>query len=585
MADAKRIRRAAQRRALRRVFAYIRRCRGLLVLSLLLAAATVGLTLYVPILLGRAIDAMVGAGQVDLEKIVRLLVLSGILVAVTAALKWVMNTVNNALTYRIVRDMRRDAFHHIQRLPLSYLDAHPSGEIVSRVIADVDQFADGLLMGSAQLFTGIMTIVGTLAFMLSIHPGITAVVVVLTPLSLLLASFIARRTFSMFREQSVTRGEQTAFVDEAIGGQKLAKAFGREAEHCRRFDEINDRLERCSMRATFFSSLVNPTTRLINNLIYAGVGMAGALAAIGGGLTVGGLSCFLSYAGQYAKPFNEISGVITELQNALACADRVFELLEQPAQPADAPRVLPLPQGNVALEDVSFSYTPERPLIDGLSLTVRPGQRIAVVGPTGCGKTTLINLLMRFYDVNGGRICVEGEDIRTVSRDSLRAGYGMVLQETWLKHGTVRENLLFGRPDATDDEMIIAAKDAHADSFIRRLPQGYDTVISADGGELSAGQRQLLCIARVMLCQPPMLILDEATSSIDARTELKIQAAFDRLMRGRTTFIVAHRLSTIREADVILVMRDGHIVEQGDHETLLAADGFYAKLYNSQFAG
>ena len=585
MADAKRIRRAAQMRALRRVFAYIRRCRGLLVLSLLLAAATVGLTLYVPILLGRAIDAMVGAGQVDLEKIVRLLVLSGILVAVTAALKWVMNTVNNALTYRIVRDMRRDAFHHIQRLPLSYLDAHPSGEIVSRVIADVDQFADGLLMGSAQLFTGIMTIVGTLAFMLSIHPGITAVVVVLTPLSLLLASFIARRTFSMFREQSVTRGEQTAFVDEAIGGQKLAKAFGREAEHCRRFDEINDRLERCSMRATFFSSLVNPTTRLINNLIYAGVGMAGALAAIGGGLTVGGLSCFLSYAGQYAKPFNEISGVITELQNALACADRVFELLEQPAQPADAPRVLPQPQGNVALEDVSFSYTPERPLIDGLSLTVRPGQRIAVVGPTGCGKTTLINLLMRFYDVNGGRICVEGEDIRTVSRDSLRAGYGMVLQETWLKHGTVRENLLFGRPDATDGEMIAAAKDAHADSFIRRLPQGYDTVISADGGELSAGQRQLLCIARVMLCQPPMLILDEATSSIDARTELKIQAAFDRLMRGRTTFIVAHRLSTIREADVILVMRDGHIVEQGDHETLLAADGFYAKLYNSQFAG
>ncbi len=584
MADAKRIRRAAQMRALRRVFAYIRRCRGLLVLSVLLAAATVGLTLYVPILLGRAIDAMVGAGQVDLEKIVRLLVLSGILVAVTAALKWVMNTVNNALTYRIVRDMRRDAFHHIQRLPLSYLDAHPSGEIVSRVIADVDQFADGLLMGSAQLFTGIMTIVGTLAFMLSIHPGITAVVV-LTPLSLLLASFIARRTFSMFREQSVTRGEQTAFVDEAIGGQKLAKAFGREVEHCRRCDEINDRLERCSMRATFFSSLVNPTTRLINNLIYAGVGMAGALAAIGGGLTVGGLSCFLSYAGQYAKPFNEISGVITELQNALACADRVFELLEQPAQSADAPRALPQPQGNVALEDVSFSYTPERPLIDGLSLTVRPGQRIAVVGPTGCGKTTLINLLMRFYDVDGGRICVEGEDIRTVSRDSLRAGYGMVLQETWLKHGTVRENLLFGRPDATDDEMIIAAKDAHADSFIRRLPQGYDTVISADGGELSAGQRQLLCIARVMLCQPPMLILDEATSSIDARTELKIQAAFDRLMRGRTTFIVAHRLSTIREADVILVMRDGHIVEQGDHETLLAADGFYAKLYNSQFAG
>ena len=555
------------------------------VLALILSAANVAGTLYVPIAVGRAIDCIAAPGQVDLAAAARALAGAAAAAAGAAALQWCISDLFNRMAFSAVRDVRRQAFSKLQRLPLSYLDAHPSGDTLSRMIADVDQFADGLLMGSAQLFTGIMTIVGTLAFMLSIHPGITAVVVVLTPLSLLLASFIARRTFSMFREQSVTRGEQTAFVDEAIGGQKLAKAFGREEEHCRRFDEINDRLERCSMRATFFSSLVNPTTRLINNLIYAGVGMAGALAAIGGGLTVGGLSCFLSYAGQYAKPFNEISGVITELQNALACADRVFELLEQPAQSADAPRALPQPQGNVALEDVSFSYTPERPLIDGLSLTVRPGQRIAVVGPTGCGKTTLINLLMRFYDVDGGRICVEGEDIRTVSRDSLRAGYGMVLQETWLKHGTVRENLLFGRPDATDGEMIAAAKDAHADSFIRRLPQGYDTVISADGGELSAGQRQLLCIARVMLCQPPMLILDEATSSIDARTELKIQAAFDRLMRGRTTFIVAHRLSTIREADVILVMRDGHIVEQGDHETLLAADGFYAKLYNSQFAG
>ena len=585
MADqSRKEKRAGQRAVLRQVLTYIRRCRLLLLLSVLLAAATVALSLYVPILLGRAIDAMLGAGQVRFSVIRPLLLQAGILVAVTALLQWVMNTVNNAITYRVIRDMRRDAFHHIQALPLSYLDAHPVGEIVSRVIADVDQFADGLLMGFTQLFTGIVTILGTLVFMLAIHPGITLVVVLLTPLSLLIASFIARHTFAMFRDQSVTRGEQTAFVDEMVNQQKVVKAFGREEENQRRFDEINDRLQRCSLRATFFSSLVNPTTRLINNLIYAGVGLTGALAAIGGGLSVGGLSCFLSYAGQYAKPFNEISGVVTELQNALACAGRVFELLRQPAQSPDPAHALPAPRGYVSLENVSFAYSPDRPLIEGLQLSVTPGRRVAIVGPTGCGKTTLINLLMRFYDVDGGRILVEGEDIRTVSRQSLRAAYGMVLQETWLKHGTVRENLLFGRPQATEEEMIAAAKAAHAHGFITRLPHGYDTVISGESGNLSAGQRQLLCIARVMLCQPPMLILDEATSSIDARTELKIQAAFDRLMRGRTTFIVAHRLSTIREADVILVMRDGHIVEQGRHEELLEKGGFYAQLYNSQFA-
>ena len=569
---------------LRQVLTYIGRYRWMLWCSVLLAAATVALTLYVPILLGRAIDRMVGAGQVDLGAILPLLVQSGVLVLLTAVLQWVMNTVNNALTYRIIRDMRRDAFYHLQKLPLSYLDTHPVGEIVSRMIADVDQFADGLLMGFTQLFTGVVTILGTLIFMLSIHPPITLVVVVLTPLSLLIASFIAKRTFKMFRQQSVTRGEQTAFIDEMVNQQKIVQAFGREEENQRQFNAINDRLEVCSLKAAFFSSLVNPTTRLINSLIYAGVGLAGALAVVGGGLTVGGLSCFLSYAGQYAKPFNEISGVVTEMQNALACAGRVFDLLAQPAETPDAPGTLPPITGRVELDGVAFAYTPERPLIDGLSLTVQPGQRVAIVGPTGCGKTTLINLLMRFYDVDGGSIRVEGQDIRTVRRHSLRAAYGMVLQETWLKTGTVRENLLFGNPDATEEELRQAAKAAHADGFIRRLPQGYDTVISGDSGNLSAGQRQLLCIARLMLAKPPMLILDEATSSIDALTELRIQQAFDRLMEGRTTFIVAHRLSTIRTADVILVMRDGHIVEQGRHEELLKKGGFYAELYNSQFA-
>lgn len=568
---------------LRQVLAYIGRYRWMLWCSVLLAAATVALTLYVPILLGRAIDRMVGAGQVDLGAIVPLLVQSGVLVLLTAVLQWVMNTVNNALTYRIIRDMRRDAFYHLQRLPLSYLDTHPVGEIVSRMIADVDQFADGLLMGFTQLFTGVVTILGTLIFMLSIHPPITLVVVVLTPLSLLIASFIAKRTFKMFRQQSVTRGEQTAFIDEMVNQQKIVQAFGREEENQRQFNAINDRLEVCSLKAAFFSSLVNPTTRLINSLIYAGVGLAGALAVVGGGLTVGGLSCFLSYAGQYAKPFNEISGVVTEMQNALACAGRVFDLLAQPAETPDATGTLPPITGRVELDGVAFAYTPERPLIDGLNLTVQPGQRVAIVGPTGCGKTTLINLLMRFYDVDEGSIRVEEQDIRFVSRHSLRSAYGMVLQETWLKTGTVRENLLFGNPDATEEELHQAAKAAHADGFIRRLPQGYDTVISGDSGNLSAGQRQLLCIARLMLAKPPMLILDEATSSIDALTELRIQQAFDRLMEGRTTFIVAHRLSTIRTADVILVMRDGHIVEQGKHDELLQKGGFYAELYNSQF--
>ncbi len=569
---------------LRQVLTYIGRYRWMLWCSVLLAAVTVALTLYVPILLGRAIDRMVGAGQVDLGAILPLLVQSGVLVLLTAVLQWVMNTVNNALTYRIIRDMRRDAFYHLQKLPLSYLDTHPVGEIVSRMIADVDQFADGLLMGFTQLFTGVVTILGTLIFMLSIHPPITLVVVVLTPLSLLIASFIAKRTFKMFRQQSVTRGEQTAFIDEMVNQQKIVQAFGREEENQRQFNAINDRLEVCSLKAAFFSSLVNPTTRLINSLIYAGVGLAGALAVVGGGLTVGGLSCFLSYAGQYAKPFNEISGVVTEMQNALACAGRVFDLLAQPAETPDAPGTLPPITGRVELDGVAFAYTPERPLIDGLNLTVQPGQRVAIVGPTGCGKTTLINLLMRFYDVDAGSIRVEGQDIRSVRRHSLRASYGMVLQETWLKTGTVRENLLFGNPDATEEELHRAAKAAHADGFIRRLPQGYDTVISGDSGNLSAGQRQLLCIARLMLAKPPMLILDEATSSIDALTELRIQQAFDRLMEGRTTFIVAHRLSTIRTADVILVMRDGHIVEQGKHEELLEKGGFYAELYNSQFA-
>lgn len=575
-----------QMQALRKVLRRLKRYRLLLALSILFAAVTVALTLYVPVLVGEAIDLILGPGQVDFTGIAALLVRIAWIVAVTALLQWLMNTINNKITYQVVRDVRDEAFRKIQILPLKYLDAHPHGEIVSRVIADVDQFADGLLMGFTQLFTGIVTILGTLCFMLSIHPGITLVVVLLTPISLFVASFIARRTYAMFKLQSETRGRQTALIDEMIGGQKTVQAFSHEKASLDQFDEVNDQLAKYSLRATFFSSITNPATRFVNSVVYAGVGLTGALVAIGGGITVGNLTCLLSYANQYTKPFNEISGVVTELQNALACAGRIFELIEQEPQVPEEPdaAVLSNVKGHVSLQDVSFSYDPDRPLIGGLNLAVKPGQRIAIVGPTGCGKTTLINLLMRFYDVDGGAIAVEGEDIRTVTRRSLRSSYGMVLQETWLKTGTIRENIKMGRPDATDDEMIAAARASHAHGFIRRLPKGYDTFITEDGGSLSQGQKQLLCIARVMLCHPSMLILDEATSSIDTRTELKVQEAFDRLMRGRTTFIVAHRLSTIRSADKILVMRDGRIIEQGKHEELLEKGGFYSKLYNSQFA-
>ena len=575
-----------QMQALRKVLRRLKRYRLLLALSILFAAVTVALTLYVPVLVGEAIDLILGPGQVDFTGIAALLVRIAWIVAVTALLQWLMNTINNKITYQVVRDVRDEAFRRIQILPLKYLDAHPHGEIVSRVIADVDQFADGLLMGFTQLFTGVVTILGTLCFMLSIHSGITLVVVLLTPISLFVASFIARRTYAMFKLQSETRGRQTAIIDEMIGSQKTVQAFSHEKASLDQFDEVNDQLAKYSLRATFFSSITNPATRFVNSVVYAGVGLTGALVAIGGGITVGNLTCLLSYANQYTKPFNEISGVVTELQNALACAGRIFDLIEQEPQVPEEPdaAVLSNVKGHVSLQDVSFSYDPDRPLIGGLNLAVKPGQRIAIVGPTGCGKTTLINLLMRFYDVDGGAIAVEGEDIRTVTRRSLRSSYGMVLQETWLKTGTIRENIKMGRPDATDDEMIEAAKASHAHGFIRRLPKGYDTFITEDGGSLSQGQKQLLCIARVMLCHPSMLILDEATSSIDTRTELKVQEAFDRLMRGRTTFIVAHRLSTIRSADKILVMRDGRIIEQGKHEELLAKDGFYSKLYNSQFA-
>ena len=544
------------------------------------------LTLYVPVLVGDTIDMIVGPGDVNFTGIAASLVQIAIIVCVTALLQWLMNTINNKITFQVVRDVRSEAFRKLQILPLKYLDAHSHGEIVSRVIADVDQFADGLLMGFTQLFTGVLTILGTLFFMLSIHAGITLVVVLLTPISLFVASFIARRTYAMFKLQSETRGEQTALIDEMIGNQKVVQAFSHEDEALEKFDEINERLTKYSLRATFFSSITNPATRFVNSVVYAGVGLTGALVAIAGAITVGDLTCLLSYANQYTKPFNEISGVVTELQNALACAGRIFELIEEEPQIPEKENAVELTdvKGNVSLTDVEFSYDPKRPLIRNFNLSVKPGQRVAIVGPTGCGKTTVINLLMRFYDVQGGCIRVEGEDIREVTRRSLRSGYGMVLQETWLKAGTIRENILMGRPDATEEEMIAAAKASHAHGFIRRLPQGYDTVISEDGGSLSQGQKQLLCIARVMLCRPPMLILDEATSSIDTRTELKVQEAFARLMQGRTSFIVAHRLSTIREADVILVMRDGNIIEQGNHESLLAKGGFYAELYNSQFA-
>ena len=571
---------------LRKVLHYIKRYWVLLILSILLAAVSVISALYIPILTGRAVDLIIAKGQVDFAGIFVILKQIGIIIALTALAQWAMNICNNKMTYNIIRDVRKEAFRKLEILPLRYVDDHSYGEVVSRVIADVDQFADGLLMGFTQLFSGIITIVGTLLFMLSVNVGITLVVVVITPLSLFVASFIARKTYTMFLLQSQTRGEQTAFIDEMIGNQKVVQAYGQEEETQETFDEINGRLEKCSLRAIFFSSITNPSTRFVNNLVYAGVGIAGALFAVAGRLSVGQLSCFLSYANQYTKPFNEISGVVTELQNALACAARVFKLIEeepQVAEPADA-RVLTDPEGNVSLDHVYFSYVPDKKLIQDFNLKVKPGQRVAIVGPTGCGKTTIINLLMRFYDVDSGEIKVEGTDIRNMTRKSLRTNYGMVLQDTWLKTGTIRENIVMGKPDATQEEVIAAARAAHAHSLIKRLPQGYDTVITEDGGNLSQGQKQLLCITRVMLCLPPMLILDEATSSIDTRTEMKIQEAFARLMEGRTSFIVAHRLSTIQSADVILVMKDGNIIEQGNHESLLAKGGFYANLYNSQFA-
>ncbi|MGN0596754.1 MAG: ABC transporter ATP-binding protein [Ruminiclostridium sp.] len=570
-----------------KVLKYISKYKVWMILSIVLAAVTVALTLYVPIVIGNAIDFIIDKGQVDFEKVFETLVQVGIVAGLTAILQWIMNTINNKVTFNIVRDVRNDAFNKIEILPLKFIDGHSSGEIVSRVIADVDQFADGLLMGFTQLFTGVVTILGTLVFMLTINPWITLVVVVLTPLSLLCAKFIAKRTYSMFKVQSETRGEQTALIDEMIGNQKIVQAFTHEDEALDKFDEINGRLEKCSLKATFFSSLTNPSTRFINSVVYAAVGLAGALFAVSDpvAFTVGNLSCFLSYANQYTKPFNEISSVITELQNALACAARVFELIEEKSQVSDkGNEVLTDVKGSVALDNVSFSYVPERKLIENFNLNVKPGQRVAIVGPTGCGKTTVINLLMRFYDVNSGKITVDGKAITDVTRHSLRSGYGMVLQETWLKSGTIRDNIIMGKPDATEEEIIAAAKASHAHSFIKRLENGYDTVIGEDGGSLSQGQKQLLCITRVMLCLPPMLILDEATSSIDTRTELKIQDAFAKLMKGRTSFIVAHRLSTIRDADIILVMKDGSIIEQGNHDELLAKGGFYANLYNSQFA-
>ena len=571
--------------ALKKVLRYIKKYRFLVALSILLAAVTVAATLYIPILTGNAVDLIVGPGQVDFAGIFRILVQVGVVILIAALAQWVMSLLNNRITYRVVRDIRNEAFHKLQALPLSYLDSHPTGQIVSRIIADVDQFADGLLMGFTQLFTGVITILGTLGFMLSVSGPITAVVVFITPVSLLVAAFIAKRTYAMFRLQSQVRGEQTGFVEEMVGGQKVVQAFRHEGEAMERFDQLNEELRKCSLRAIFFSSITNPSTRFVNSLVYTGVGIVGALLVISGGLTVGQLSCFLTYANQYTKPFNEISGVITELQNALACAGRVFELMETQPQVPDQPdaRVLEDAAGHVEIQDVSFSYRKDQRLIEDFNLDVRPGQRVALVGPTGCGKTTVINLLMRFYDVNQGSIQVEGTDIRQITRKSLRKNYGMVLQDTWLKAGTIRENIAYGKPQATLEEVVEAAKAAHAHSFIKRLPQGYDTVIGEDGGGISQGQKQLLCIARVMLCLPPMLILDEATSSIDTRTEVRIQKAFQRMMEGRTSFIVAHRLSTIRDADVILVMKDGHIIEQGDHQGLLAKGGFYAELYNSQF--
>lgn len=571
---------------MKRVLKYIRKYTPALVLSLLLAGLTVLLTLYIPILTGNAVDLIIGKGQVDMAGIFAIMKKIAIAMIITAVGQWIMNTCNNYITYHVIRDIRTDAFAKLEILPLKYLDAHAYGDIVSRVIADVDTFADGLLMGFTQLFTGALTILCTLGFMLVTNVPITLVVVCITPVSFLVAKFIATKTYSMFKEQSETRGEQTSLIEEMIDNQKIVNTFSRGEAVKSKFGEINGRLQKCSLKAIFFSSITNPATRFVNSLVYAGVGVFGALVAIKGGISVGRLSCFLSYANQYTKPFNEISGVVTELQNAFVCAGRIFELIDEEPQVPDAAdaRVLEEAQGNVDLKDVYFQYVPEKKLIQNFNLQVKPGQRVAIVGPTGCGKTTVINLLMRFYDVNSGSIKVDGTDIRDITRGSLRTNYGMVLQETWLRSGTIRDNICMGKPDATEEEIIRAAKASHAHGFIKRLPKGYDTVITEDGGSLSQGQKQLLCITRVMLCLPPMLILDEATSSIDTRTEIKIQNAFATMMEGRTSFIVAHRLSTIQSADVILVMKDGNIIEQGNHETLLAQGGFYANLYNSQFA-
>lgn len=576
----------SQAATLKEVICRLGRYRIFLVFSILLATVSVALTLYIPKLTGHAVDYVIGKGKVNFPGVIQVMIQIGVCTLITALAQWLMNVCNNKMTYQMVQDIRNEAFDKIEQLPLKYIDGHPYGEVVSRVIADVDQFSDGLLMGFTQLFTGIATIIGTFCFMLSVNVSITFVVVLITPVSFFVANFIAKRTFRMFRLQSEIRGEQTGLIDEMIGNQKVVQAFGRGEDATERFDEVNKRLQEASLRATFFSSITNPATRFVNSLVYTGVGITGAFAVVRGAMSVGQLSSFLSYANQYTKPFNEISGVVTEFQNAIACAQRVFTLIDEEPQIPEPEHAVHLTDidGNVKVEDVSFSYLPGQHLIEDFNLEVKPGQRIAIVGPTGCGKTTLINLLMRFYDVNAGSIKVEDIDIREMTRKSLRAGYGMVLQETWLKTGTIRENIAMGRPDATEEEIVEAAKASHIHNYIRRLPKGYDTWITEDGGGLSQGQKQLLCIARVMLCRPPMLILDEATSSIDTRTEIKIQQAFAKLMEGRTTFIVAHRLSTIREADVILVMKDGKIIEQGNHEVLMKKEGFYHHLYESQFS-
>lgn len=569
-----------------KVLQYLKKYRLLCICSLLFAALSVVLTLYLPIQIGNAVDCVLAPGKVDFPQLFAVLRSMAVVIFLTAAFQWLMNTCNNRITFQVVKDIRKQAFERLEKLPLSYVDAHPYGDMISRIVADVDQFSDGLLMGFSQLFTGVMTILGTLLFMLRINYKIALIVILITPLSLFVAAYISKKTYDMFLQQSKTRGAMTTHIDEMIGNEKIVQAFSHEEEAVERFDEINRELQNCSLQATFYSSITNPATRFVNGLVYAGVGIAGAISAMYGGISVGQLTSFLSYANQYTKPFNEISGVITELQNALSCAARVFELIEEEPEIPEQPDAIVLDdvQGNVKLEQVYFSYNPEKKLIEDLNLNIKSGQRIAIVGPTGCGKSTVINLLMRFYDVDSGAIAVDGSDIRHVTRESLRKNYGMVLQETWLRTGTIRDNIRFGRPDATEEEVIQAAKESHAHSFIRRLPQGYDTVIQEDGGNLSQGQKQLLCIARVMLCLPPMLILDEATSSIDTRTEIRIQKAFAKMMKGRTSFIVAHRLSTIKESDVILVMKDGHIIEQGNHQQLLAQDGFYAELFNSQFA-